>query len=150
MYKNILVPTDGSKLSVAAVKQAVKFAGSIGAKITVLHVTPEYQMFLDEGFVVPGTTSPSLKEQFKEQAAARSKEILDAVRAEAAAGGVRCEGVSVASSSPYDSIIEQARKSKCDLIMMASHGRRGLSGLLLGSETSKVLVHSKIPVLVVR
>jgi nucleotide-binding universal stress UspA family protein len=150
MYKNILVPTDGSKLSAAAVKQALKFAKSIGAKITVLHVTPEYQMFLDEGFVVPQTTSPSLKEQFKEQAAARSKEILDAVRAKAAAGGVRCEGVSAASSSPYDSIIKQARKSKCDLIMMASHGRRGLSGLLLGSETSKVLVHSKIPVLVVR
>lgn len=148
MYKSILVPTDGSKLSARAVKQAVKFAKAIGAKITVLNVMPEYQMAMDEGFIVP--TVVSLKKRFETETAARSKKLLDDVCAEAAATGVACDGVSVASTAPWDVIIRQAAKRKCDLIMMASHGRKGLQGLLLGSETTKVLVHSKIPVLVLR
>ena len=148
MYKSILVPTDGSKLSAKAVKQAIKFAKTIGAKITAFNVMPEYQVAMDEGFIVP-TVAP-LKKRFEEEVAARSKTILDGVRAEAVAAGVECEGVSVTSNAPWDVIIKQATKYKCDLIMMASHGRKGLQGLLLGSETTKVLVHSKIPVLVLR
>jgi nucleotide-binding universal stress UspA family protein len=150
MFKNILVPTDGSKRSAKAVEVAINLAKVFGAKITTLQVIPEYQMFVDEGFVVPKTTSQSLITQFKKQTTARSKEILDEAHTEAVAAGIECEAVSVSSSSPYDAIIKQATKSKCDLIVMASHGRKGLEGLLLGSETAKVLVHSKVPVLVVR
>jgi len=150
MYKSILVPTDGSGLSARAVDQAVDLAKTMGATVTVLHVVPEFQMFLDEGYVVPTTTSRSLVTQFKQQTDARSKEILDAASAEAAAAGVKCEAISVTSSSPYDAIIKQAARFKSDLIVMASHGRKGLGGLLLGSETTKVLVHSKVPVLVIR
>jgi len=150
MYQHILLPTDGSRLSDRAVKAAVKLAKGLGAKITALHAMPTQQMFLDESFVTPVTTSQSLKNQFKKQTALRSKEILEKACAQAAAAGVGCEGVSVASDSPYRAILKQAGKSNCDLIMMASHGRRGMSGMLLGSETARVLVHSEIPVLVVR
>ena len=150
MFKSILVPTDGSKLSAKAVDAAINIAKAFGAKITTLQVMPEHQMFLDEGFVVPTETSRSLITEFKKQTAECSKEILDEARIRATASGVGCEVVSVANNSPYDAIIKQATKSKCDLIVMASHGRKGFEGLLLGSETSKVLVHSKVPVLVVR
>jgi nucleotide-binding universal stress UspA family protein len=150
MYRHILLPTDGSKLSDRAVREAVGLAKALGAKITALHVMPTEQMLLDEFFVVPVTTSQSLKSEFKKQAALRSKEILENVRRQAAGGGVECETATAASDSPYKAILEQATKSGCDLIMMASHGRKGVAGVLLGSETAKVLVHSKIPVLVVR
>jgi nucleotide-binding universal stress UspA family protein len=150
MYQHILLPTDGSKLSDRALKAAVGLAKRLGAKITALHVMPTQQMFLGEGFVAPMTISQSLRNQFKKQAALRSKEILENACAQAAAAGVGCETVSVASDTPYRAIIKQAARSGCDLIMMASHGRRGISGVLLGSETAKVLVHSEIPVLVVR
>jgi nucleotide-binding universal stress UspA family protein len=150
MFKRILVPTDGAKLSAKAVKAAINLAKAFGAKITILHVMPAHQMFLDEGFVVPRTTSQSLRMQFKKQTSALSKEILGAVRNETVAAGVACDVASVVGKSPYDAIIKQAQKSKSDLIVMASHGRKGLAGLLIGSETAKVLTHSKIPVLVVR
>jgi nucleotide-binding universal stress UspA family protein len=150
MIQHILVPTDGSELSSAAAKYAITLAKDLRARITALHVTPEFQMFLEEGFVVPGTTSPSLKNQFQKQAELRSKEIVARVCTDAAAAAVECEGVSVTSPFPFEAIIKQAKKSKCDLIVMASHGRKGLEGLLLGSETAKVLTHSKIPVLVCR
>ena len=148
MYKHILLPTDGSKLSAKAVKQGIQFAKSIGAKITAIHVAPEYQMVIDEGFVMP--TVMSIQKRFEEETAARSKKLLDEVTADALAAGVACYGVTVVSGVPYDAIIKQAKKGKCDLIMMASHGRKGLSSILLGSETAKVLTHSTIPVLVVR
>jgi nucleotide-binding universal stress UspA family protein len=150
MYRHILLPTDGSKLSDRAVREAVRLAKTLRAKITALHVMPTEQMFLDQSYVTPVTISQSLKNQFKKQAALGSKEILEKVGAHAAAGGVECETVSAAGDSPYQAILKQATKSGCDLIMMASHGRRGMSGVLLGSETAKVLAHSKIPVLVVR
>jgi nucleotide-binding universal stress UspA family protein len=150
MIQHILVPTDGSELSSAAAKYAITLAKDLGARITALHVMPEFQMFLEEGFVVPSTTSNSLKNQFQKQTEIRSKEILAQIRAEAAAAAVECEGISVTSAIPFEAIIKQSKKSKCDLIVMASHGRKGLEGLLLGSETAKVLTHSKIPVLVCR
>ncbi len=148
MYKSILLPTDGSKLSAKAVRQAVKFASAIGAKITVLHVMPEFQMIADEGYALPSMMS--LRKRFDEESAARAKTILEGVRSEAASAGVECQCVSTTGPAPWEAIIKQAGKHKCDLIMMASHGRKGLQSLLLGSETTKVLVHSKIPVLVVR
>ncbi len=148
MYKHILLPTDGSKLSEKAVKQGIRFAKSIGAKITAINITPEFQMAMDEGFVIPNASL--LKKRFEEATEKRSKQLLDEVKADARAAGVDCDGVSVISGVPYEAIIRHAKKEKCDLIMMASHGRKGLSSILLGSETAKVLTHSTIPVLVVR
>ena len=103
---------------------------------------------MDEGFAVPAVSA--YKKRFEEQSVKHSKALLDEVKSAAQAAGVACDGVAVISDFPYDAIIKHAKKAKCDLIMMASHGRKGLSSLLLGSETSKVLTHSTIPVLVVR
>ena len=148
MYKHILVPTDGSKLSGKAVKQAVAFAKAVGARITAVHVSDEYRAMMDEGFVLPAFAT--FKKRFDEMNAQRSNAILSQVKAGAQAAGVQCDCVTVSNNLPYDAIIRQAKKSKCDLIMMASHGRKGLQSMLLGSETAKVLTHSTIPVLVVR
>jgi nucleotide-binding universal stress UspA family protein len=150
MYKSILVPTDGSKLSCKAVKEAINFSKACGAKITVLHVMPDYRAYISERYNVPPEMTAPVKKKFQGEGAARSKEIIDQACAQGTAAGVACAGISVTSDEPYEAIIKQATKSKCDLIMMASHGRKGLQSLLLGSETAKVLVHSKIPVLVVR
>jgi nucleotide-binding universal stress UspA family protein len=148
MYKHILLPTDGSKLADKAVKQGIALAKSVGARVTVINATPEYQMVMDEGFVLPNAMM--LKKRFEDETARRSKTMLDAIKVNAQAAGVTCDTVTVSSGRPYEVIIKQAKKAKCDLIMMASHGRKGLSSILLGSETAKVLTHSTIPVLVVR
>ena len=149
MFKHILVPTDGSELSDKAVKQAAALARSVGAKITLLHVVGEYHKVLaDEGYVVPDV--PQLRKRFEELERARAQKILDAAKGRVAEAGVECDAVTATGDLSYDSIITQAKESKCDLIMMASHGRRGLQGLLLGSETVRVLTHSTIPVLVCR
>ncbi|MEA3156872.1 MAG: hypothetical protein QOK44_4461 [Betaproteobacteria bacterium] len=148
MFKHILLPTDGSKLSDRAVQRGIELAKAVDARVTAVHVLPEFRMMADESFVLP--TSVDLKTRYDKEAKARASKLLDKIGARAEAAGVAYEGVVVAGDTPYEHIIETARKRKCDLIMMASHGRRGLSALLLGSETSKVLTHSKVPVLVVR
>jgi nucleotide-binding universal stress UspA family protein len=148
MFKHILIPTDGSKLAEKAVKHAIDFAKQTGARLSALHVTPQYRALTDEGFLVP--SSPMVRKHFDDSVAARAKKILAGVEREAKAAGVACEIVTAANVAPYDEIIKQAKKRKCDLIMMASHGRRGITGVLLGSETVKVLTHSTIPVLVYR
>lgn len=149
MFKHILLPTDGSKLSNKAVKKAIGLARALGVKITAVNVVGEYHLRLqDEGFVMPEIAF--LKKRFEEAEAARAKKILDAVRKSASEAGVKCDAVTPTSDVPYDAIIKQAKKSGCDLIIMASHGRTGLQGLVLGSETVKVLTHSTIPVLVCR
>jgi nucleotide-binding universal stress UspA family protein len=148
MYKHILVPTDGSPLSTKAVKQAVAFAKSLDAKITTVHVSHEYRAMMDEGFAVP--VYATFRKHFDEVNAKRSNALLASIKSTARAAGVECDGVAVVNNLPYEAIIKQAKKSKCDLIMMASHGRKGLQSILLGSETAKVLTHSTIPVLVVR
>jgi nucleotide-binding universal stress UspA family protein len=149
MFKHILLATDGSKLSNKAVKQAIAVARALEAKITAVNVVGEYHLHLaDEGFIMPEI--PALKKRFEEAEAARAKKILDAVRKSASEAGVECDVVTPTSDLPYDAIIKQAKKSGCDVIIMASHGRRGFQGLLLGSETVKVLTHSTIPVLVCR
>ena len=148
MYKHILLTTDGSRLAAKGVKQGLALARAIGAKVTVLNVSPEFQMVIDEGFVLPN--SAALKKRFDEQTVKQAKKIVDTVAADARAAGVKCETAVVPSARPYEAILLHAKKAKCDLIVMSSHGRTGLASLLLGSETSKVLTHSKIPVLVVR
>jgi nucleotide-binding universal stress UspA family protein len=148
MFKHMLLPTDGSKLSERAVERGLELAKSIGARVTSVHVIPEFRLMADESFALP--TSADLKKRYEREAKARAEKLLQKITARAEAMMVKCEGVVIVGDVPYEHIIETAKKRKCDLIMMASHGRRGLSGLLLGSETSKVLTHSKIPVLVVR
>lgn len=150
MYRHILLPTDGSKRSDRAARQAIALAKALGASITALHAVPTEQMFLDQSFVTPVSISQSLKNQFKKQAALASKELLAKVCVQAAAAGVECEALSDTGDSPYRTILRQAKRLSCDLIVMASHGRKGISGALLGSETAKVLARSEIPVLVVR
>ena len=148
MYKHILLPTDGSDLSAKAIKVALQLAKSIGAKITAFNVTPAfpYVALEDSSIRIPA----SIKKQFHEASAEGAGRLLDKVKMLATAEGVDCSVVSAHGAAPYDAIIKQARKSKCDLIVMASHGRKGLAGILIGSETAKVLTHSAIPVLVVR
>ena len=147
MFKHIFVPTDGSELSSDTVKRAVTFAKEAGARITFFFSKPDYPMaFYGEGALIDPTTP----EKFAEMAEAQAREILSAAEKQALAAGVGCSSRSQTSDIPYEAIIAAATDSGCDLIFMASHGRRGISGLLLGSETQKVLTHSKIPVLVYR
>lgn len=148
MFKHLLLPTDGSKLSERAVQRGIDFAKEIKARVTAVHIIPEFRMMADESFVLPA--SVDLKRRYEKEAKARADKMLAKIGDRAQAAGVKYEGIAVMGDVPYEAIIETAKKRKCDLIMMASHGRRGLSGLLLGSETAKVLTHSKIPVLVVR
>jgi len=147
MFKHILIPTDGSELSRVTAQRGVSFAKEIGAKVTVFFAKPEYPIayFGERAMIAP--TTP---EKFSELADQQASEYLSEVEAQCAAAGVDCATATAASDIPYEAIIEAAERSGCDLIFMASHGRRGISGLLLGSETQKVLTHSRIPVLVYR
>lgn len=147
MFKHILIPTDGSELSRATAARAVSFAKENGAQVTVFFAKPEYPIaYFGEGALIDPTTP----EKFAELADQQAAEYLGEVQKLCAENGVECTIVSATSDIPYEAIIEAAEKSGADLIFMASHGRRGISGLLLGSETNKVLTHSKIPVLVYR
>lgn len=147
MYKHLLVPTDGSKLSNDALDRAIQFAKETGARLTALHVMPEYIPPAFAEFPAAGQASFA---EFMKATEETAKTILDAAAQGAKAGGVQCETVSVRHTQPYRAIIDVAREKGCDLIFMSSHGRRGLSALVLGSETNKVLTHSSIPVLVFR
>lgn len=147
MFKHILVPTDGSELSRATARRAISFAKEAGARVTVFYAKPEYPIaYFGEGALIDPTTP----EKFAEMAAEQAAEYMGEVESWCSEAGVPCASVSATSDVPYEAIIEAAEKSGCDLIFMASHGRRGISGLLLGSETNKVLTHSRIPVLVYR
>jgi nucleotide-binding universal stress UspA family protein len=147
MFKHILVPTDGSPLSSDTVKRAIAFAKETGARVTFFFAKPDYPVaFYGEGALIDPTTP----DKFSEMAEKQAQEILAAHEANAKAEGVASASLSSVSDIPYEAIIAAAETSGADLIFMASHGRRGISGLLLGSETQKVLTHSKIPVLVYR
>ena len=138
MYTNILIPTDGTELAGKAVQHGVALAKQIGAKVTMLTVLPPDMI----------TTDTQLNEIRKARMQKHAEEILSAVAMQAA--GVACETIQVEHDHPYQAIIDTADSKGCDLIVMASHGRRGISAILLGSETVKVLTHCKIPVLVYR
>ena len=147
MFKHILVPTDGSQLSSDTATRAIAFAKETGAKVTFFFAKPDYPVaFYGEGALIDPTTP----DKFAEMAEQQAKEILAAHESAAKAAGVVSAAVSSVSDIPYEAIIAAAEEAGADLIFMASHGRRGLSGLVLGSETHKVLIHSKIPVLVCR
>ncbi|MDR3299278.1 MAG: universal stress protein [Candidatus Accumulibacter sp.] len=147
MFKHILVPTDGSEFSQDCVRHAVSFAREAGATITAFYAKPEYPVtYYGEGVLID-TTSP---EKFAELAETQAQEILDYVVGLCEEAGVPSTKTTATSDVPYEVIIEAATDNGCDLIFMASHGRRGLTSLLLGSETQKVLTHCTIPVLVYR
>lgn len=147
MFKHILVPTDGSQLSTDTVKRAVDFAREASARVCFFYAKPDYPVaFYGEGALIDPTTP----EKFAEMADRQAGEILAACVALATQADVDCSAISATSDVPYEAIIDAANSAGCDLIFMASHGRRGISGLLLGSETQKVLTHSKVPVLVYR
>src|SRR4030095_6068180 len=145
MYMHILVPTDGSTLSAKAIEQAVALAKSLGAKLTGMTVSIPFHTFALDPMMVSDTP-----EQYKKNCEARAEKLLGAIAVTAKAAGVPCDVAHVTAEHPYPGIISTATGKGCDLIVMASHGRKGVSALVLGSETQKVLTHSKIPVLVVR
>lgn len=145
MFKHLLVPIDGSKLSDKAVARAVELAKATGARITLTHVVPEYPMQIyAEGVSVTMVSRRDFAKAMKDEAT----KLLD--RAAAKVKGVEVGTLQATGNAPWEAILASAKKSKADTIVMASHGRRGIASLLLGSETTKVLTHSKIPVLVVR
>jgi nucleotide-binding universal stress UspA family protein len=147
MFNTILVPTDGSKLSKKAVEQAILLAKVTGAKLIALHV---YSKFPGSPYGTFGAAEDVLAEAHVRQHEAEAGKIFADMKSLADAAGVALDTALVGSDDVYKVIIAVARKKKCDLICMASHGRRGLAGVVLGSETHKVLTHSKIPVLVIR
>jgi nucleotide-binding universal stress UspA family protein len=147
MFKQILVPTDGSELAGKAVTMAIALARTHGASLVALHVFPHLPG------AHHGAAAPFLKQlegDYEKHQREQARDILDAVAKEAAAAGVATQEVVVESEDIYGQIIEAAKHYDCDIICMASHGRRGMAAIVLGSETHKVLIHSHIPVLVVR
>ncbi len=148
MFKHILLPTDGSPLSEKGVKRGIAFAKGVKARVTTMHVVPQFRILADEAML---PSAAPLRQRLVAEATDRAKKIVDRPAKWAKAAGVRCKTVIVPPGGLiYEKIIATARKEKCDLIFMSSHGRRGVASVLLGSETSKVLAHSKVPVLVVR
>lgn len=147
MYKRILIATDGSALSRKAADSGIKLAALTGAQIVALKVIPRYPVSYFEGGM---TVSVSDVAKIEKQWAEGGLAVVESVKASAEAMGVKAKAITTQSDLIAESIIAAAKKQKCDLIVMASHGRRGLKRLLLGSETLHVLTHSHIPVLVLR
>ena len=150
MFRHLLVPTDGSDLAEATVARAVQIAQETGAQITFFHAQdspyahPEVSLF-GEGMVL----DPAISARFAQVLAGQAEQVLGQARRQAEAAGVPCESHTTINPTIYEAILAAASERGCDLIVMASHGRRGLAALLLGSETQRVLTHASIPVLVV-
>ncbi|MDO8439719.1 MAG: universal stress protein [Polaromonas sp.] len=147
MYQRILVATDGSTLSRKAVRGAIELAAVIGANLVALYVVPRYPVSYFEG---GATISPQDVSRIEKQWADKGQAVVDAVQQAAQAEGVAAKAVVARSDLVAESIMTAAKKHKCDLVVMASHGRKGIKRVLLGSETQQVLTHSSIPVLVLR
>lgn len=144
MYKNILIPTDGSALSREAIREGVKLAGMVGAKVTGFYAAPPATPIEYKGIFPVEYIAPNKHARLIEKAAAEHLGFIEKI---ARAAGVPCKTLHVTSDFPADAIITAARQQKCDLIFMSSHGRRGLTSILLGSQAQKVLAASSIPVL---
>ena len=145
MYKRILLPTDGSEASSRAVAAGVDFAREAGAEVVAMTATQPFRAITADAEMLELTP-----QQYDENSRKQAGRRLDEIAALARDAGVPCSVVQVGSNDPHEAIIATARERMCDLIIMASHGRKGFKALLLGSETQKVLVHSAIPVLVHR
>ena len=147
MFRNILVPTDGSALARKGVKKAVALAKKTGARVTGFHVAPSYKFNVYADYVPPDFILPK---EFAERQKKVAAKHLEFVKKECKAAGVRCQTYYASSDFAADAITKAAKKYKCDLIAMASHGRSGITKLLLGSETQKVLSNTNVAVLVLR
>lgn len=149
MFKHILIPTDGSALAARGVRAGVKLARALGARVTGLHVAMPYvpPLYGEAAlYYVPGLSPKDFKKITDKQAA----KALEPLVREARAAKVRCDTLTRAAGRPWEAILAAARSAGCDAIVMASHGRSGIGGVILGSETAHVLAKSKIPVVVVR
>jgi nucleotide-binding universal stress UspA family protein len=147
-FRHILFPTDGSDISDRAARRAISLARSLGAKLTALHVIAPYVPPFPD--LTGGYASAAGKDDYESATRGHAEQILGAVCDAARADDVACESLHVVSSTPWDAIVRTAKERGCDAIVMASHGRKGVSALVLGSETVKVLTHCSIPVLVTR
>ncbi|HEY6939867.1 universal stress protein [Dokdonella sp.] len=145
MFKRILVPVDGSPLSTKAARAAIGLAAETGARLVAFHAAPTFRTFAFEAPMLADTAR-----SYRAACIVRARKLLGDVAADARLAGVDCDEVYVSSDHPYLAILRTAKRKHCDLVLMASHGRRGLRGLLLGSETQKVLAHGTVPVLVYR
>ena len=145
MFKRILLPTDGSELSSRAVLAGVSFAKEVGAQVVGVTALPDFKTFTANADMLEST-----EDEYLGASETRGGKYLATIADAARSVGIACTTLLVRSDDPHDAILRTARDQGCDLIVMASHGRHGLTGLLLGSETQKVLVHSAIPVLVYR
>ncbi len=146
MFKHFLIPTDGSPVAGKAVKAGIALAVKLGAKVTAYYAVEEPQPIFAEGYVMDQKTIDKLEQHARKV----GQKHVDAIGKMGKAAGVPFVSVVTKSYTAYDGIIKTAVKHKCDVIFMASHGRRGISRLLMGSVTQKVLAHSKIPVVVYR
>ncbi len=148
MYSHILVCTDGTKLSQKAIKTAARLASALGARLTGAYVgAPYVAPIYSEGMVYAANVTRS---QYEKAVQTAARKALEQVTVAAKAAGVTASTATLTANTPWQGILKAAQSKRCDLIVMASHGRRGVAALLLGSETQKVLTHSKVPVLVVR
>lgn len=145
MFKHLLVPTDGSALSAAAARMAVDVAQALDARITGIHVITSFHLLTYHSEMLADTRT-----DYARHARNHAEEYLAFVERLATDADVHCATTWVVNDHPYEAIISAAQERHCDLVVMASHGRRGVQGLLIGSETQKVLTHCKVPVLVYR
>jgi nucleotide-binding universal stress UspA family protein len=148
MFKHLLLPIDGSRLALKGAKAGIRLAKALSARVTAVYVIPPFMpiAYGDAAVYVPGL-SPL---EYKKATEKGARKALAAVEAEAQKSRVRCKARFLTATQVYDGILRTARSARCDAIVMASHGRGGLAGVLLGSETTRVLAHSKVPVLVLR
>lgn len=147
MFKRILMPTDGSELSRRSIKKGVAFAQEIQAEVIGFYCFEDYRGLMFTEYV---PTALPTEEEFLDQAKRSAAKHLAFIEKAAQAAGVTCRTDFEVGMAPWEAIVEAARRKRCDLIFMASHGRKGLAGLLLGSQTQKVLTHSRVPVLIHR
>lgn len=146
MYKHILIATDGSELARKGVDHGLSLAKSLDARVTVVTVTESFPIYAGEGWALGADDL----ERYDAEQARFAEELFEPIKAAAAKLGIACDTRHVPRRRPAEAILEVAAEQGCSLIVMASHGRRGLSRLLLGSQTSEVVSHSPLPVLVVR
>lgn len=145
MYKHILLPVDGSEFGAGAIPYAMSLAKDAGARVTAIHVTAPFELV-----AVGELAAYMVADEYTKRAEANAARILDRVKQAGKEAGVSVTAYQVQHAHPWEAIIASAKEYDCDLILMASHGRRGIAGLLLGSETKKVLTHTTTPVLVWR
>lgn len=146
MFTHILMPTDGTDHSENAIKRGIELAKLCGAKVTAIHVLPDYRLTISDD----GSFDQGLHGKMEAEARDRGNNFLEAVKKIATAQGVACDTVMATNSQPFDAIINTANERGCDLIVMTSRYRKGLAALIMGSEASRVLHRASIPVLVFR